>query len=174
MHERQHLVYRPKRQVTLFRPVINLRSAPIRSHRSTYRSQGELIKNPLRFNTFLRLFFDEITLDTENKGMGWRKGWGKTDLRFAKIVSFRFNPLFDSYFLAQGCSLPPALQTSMYLRENQISRSATDRRACDSHTSPRSPAHPRLEIRNPAATWRFSRSIVWAARDASARRAAAQ
>jgi hypothetical protein len=98
----------------------------------------DLIKNPLRFNTFFRLFFAEITLDTENKGSGWRKGLKKTDLRVARVVSFRFNPLFDAYLSAQDHSLPPSLQTSTNLPANQTVQSATGPRAYGSHTSPRS------------------------------------
>ena len=112
-------------------------------HSNITTALEELIKNPLRFNTFLRLFFDRITLDTENKGSGWRKGLKKTDLRVAHVVGYQFNPLFDAYLSARGHTLPPALQILESSSPQRTVQSATGRRACCSRTSPRSPARPR-------------------------------
>ncbi len=104
----------------------------------------ELMKNPLRFNTFARLFFKEITLDTENKGMNWRKGLKKTDQRFAHVVRYTFNPLFDAYLSARGYSLPPALQISASSSAPRTVQSAKGHHAYYSRTSPRSRAGHRL------------------------------
>ncbi len=72
----------------------------------------DLIQNRLRFNTFVRLFFSTLTVETDRPGEGWRKGKKKGELPIcnARIMKFALNPRFQEYVKQTKLCLPDALQ----------------------------------------------------------------
>ncbi len=73
---------------------------------------ASLLADRLRFNTFIRVFFREITVTTDRVGVGWRKGKKKGELPPSnpRIVKFTLDPQFAAYLEQSGLELPGALQ----------------------------------------------------------------
>lgn len=73
---------------------------------------ADLLSDRLRFNTFIRVFFKEITVQVDRPGFGWRKGKKKGDLPPSnpRIVKFTLDPRFVAYMEQSGIKLPSALK----------------------------------------------------------------
>ncbi len=84
---------------------------------------ADLLSDRLRFNTFIRVFFQDITVEIDRPGMGWRKGKKKGDLPPSnpRIVKFTLDPRFVAYMEQSGIELPSALQK---VSEDQPKRSS--------------------------------------------------
>jgi len=75
---------------------------------------ADLLTNRLRFNTFIRVFFEEITIEVERVGFGWRKGKKKGELppSHPRIVKFTLDPRFSAYLQQSAIKLPAALKAA--------------------------------------------------------------
>jgi len=86
-------------------------------------------KNPVAFNAFIRLFFEEITLIATLKGCGWRKGWKKgtpPPEERGRIVRFKLAPLFEEYVVGEGVRLPQALEEAEWVKHFPVSSETVD------------------------------------------------
>ncbi len=72
----------------------------------------DLMKNRLRFNTFLRLFFAKLQIEVDRPGVGWRKGKTKGELPDcnARIKKFAFEERFAQFIEQAGITLPEAFK----------------------------------------------------------------
>jgi len=84
--------------------------------------------NPQRFNPLVRLFFDDMTLVARLRGRGWRKGYKEGQPlpeERGRIVEFSLNPLFETYVLSEGGSLPDCLEGARWKRVTDSVKLAT-------------------------------------------------
>lgn len=76
---------------------------------------ADLLSNRLRFNMFIRVFFQEITVEVDRVGFGWRKGKKKGELPPSnpRIVKFTLDPRFIAYLEQSEIELPSTLKHAM-------------------------------------------------------------
>lgn len=89
----------------------------------------DLLSNRLRFNTFIRIFFQEITVEIDRPGIGWRKGKKKGELPPSnpRITKFTLDPRFVAYIEQSGIELPALLKQAS---EDQPKRSSFQGSPC--------------------------------------------
>lgn len=80
-----------------------------------------LMRNRLRFNTFIRLFFSVMVVEVDRPGMGWRKGKKKGELPEcnARIKKFALEPRFAEFVQQSHIELPNALTQAECYSENR-------------------------------------------------------
>jgi len=81
---------------------------------------SDLMNNRLRFNTFVRLFFARLVIQTERPGVGWRKGKKKGELPECNshIAKFALQEKFALFVEHSGLELPEVLKNADRYSEN--------------------------------------------------------
>ena len=69
---------------------------------------GKLMQNPLRFNSFVRIFFSEVVIEVTCPDCGWRKAKKKDEqpLSDPRLTKFALDPKFETYIEQAGIQLP--------------------------------------------------------------------
>lgn len=85
---------------------------------------GALMQNRLRFNTVMRLFFAELTIEVNRPGSAWKKGIKKGEVPEyqPRLPKYKLAPRFDKFVQESGIELPEVLkqaerQSPVYLSE---------------------------------------------------------
>lgn len=78
------------------------------------------MRNRLRFNMMVRLFFAGLVLETDRPGLGWREGKKKGELPECntRIAKFAFAPDFATYMQHNNVELPEAFKNAETYSEN--------------------------------------------------------